>query len=83
MELAFTPAALKSLKALPKADAKRLVEALQLVAEQHPERMSFVTELTGGEGLWRARKGDYRAVYRVTATAIMVEAVGNRKDIYE
>ena len=83
MELVITPAALRSLRAMPKADAKRLVEAPQTVADQHPQRMSFVTEIIGNPGLWRARKGNHRALFRITDIAVVIEAVGSRKDIYE
>jgi mRNA-degrading endonuclease RelE of RelBE toxin-antitoxin system len=82
MQLIITPSALKALNSMPKADAKRLIEALQTVADQHPQRMSYVTEIAEAPGLWRARKGDYCAAYRITETSVVVETAGHRKDIY-
>ena len=82
MDLLITPGASKGLKAMPKVDARRLIEALRMVADQHPQRMSFVTEIVGSPGLWRARKGNYRALFRITETSAVVEAAGIRKDIY-
>lgn len=82
MEVLYENAALKSLKAMPKADAQRMMDALQQVADQYPQRMSYVTELQGQPGFWRARKGVWRAVYRQTETAIIVIAVDKRGEIY-
>ena len=83
MELVITPAAQKDFKATPKADANRLQTALQLAADSYPQRLSFVTEIVGNPGLWRARKGNYRALFRITKIAVVVVAAGSRKDIYE
>lgn len=82
MELIYETAALKDLKALPKVDAKRIMEALQQVADLHPQRLSFITEMQGNPGYWRARKGMWRAVYRQTDVAIEVVAVNKRGEIY-
>jgi mRNA-degrading endonuclease RelE of RelBE toxin-antitoxin system len=81
VELIVTPAALKQLRSLPKDDAKRLIAAMQEVAANHPQRMSFVAEMVGQPGRWRARKGDYRAIYEITDNEIVVLAIGSRKDI--
>lgn len=83
MGVLVTQTALRQLKALPKADAKRILAALNEIASAHPKRMAYVTELAGSDGAWRARKGDYRAIYKVTETHIVVIAIGNRKDIYK
>lgn len=83
MELIYEPAALRDLKGLPRADAKRIMEALRLVVDRHPQRQSFVTEMQGAPGYWRLRKGDWRAIYRQTETRIEVVRVGKRGEIYE
>lgn len=82
MELIYETAALKDLKALPNSDAKRIMEAMQQVADLHPQRLSFITEMQGNPGYWRARKGMWRAVYRQTDAAIEVVAVNKRGEIY-
>jgi mRNA-degrading endonuclease RelE of RelBE toxin-antitoxin system len=64
------------------ADARRLRAALQQVADDHPRRQSFVTEMVWMRDIWRARKGDFRAVFTVEGTTLRVISVGNRKDIY-
>lgn len=82
MDVIYEPAALVGLKAMPKADAKRMMDAIQQVASQHPQRMGYVTELQEQTGYWRARKGMWRAVYCQTETAIVVVGVNKRGEVY-
>ncbi len=83
MDLVISPAALKQLQAIPAPDAKRLLTALRQVAKLHPQRMSYVTEIVGAAGAYRARKGDYRAVFSVAGNTMTAVAVGHRKEVYE
>jgi mRNA-degrading endonuclease RelE of RelBE toxin-antitoxin system len=82
MDLVFELTALRQLRDIPKADAARIRAALQEIADTHPQRMPYATELAGSPTLWRARKGDYRAIYAITDKAIIVTEIGHRKDIY-
>lgn len=82
MEVIYETSAVKDLKALPKADAARMMDAIQQVADSHPQRLSFITEMQGMPGYWRARKGMWRAIYRQTDKAIEVVAVNKRGEIY-
>ncbi len=82
MALIVTPNALKQMKAMPKADQRRMFAALELIAGDITFRHSFVTELVGEPGVWRARKGDWRAIYTVASGDVVVRQVGNRKDLY-
>jgi len=34
------------------------------------------------EGLWSARRGDYRVVYKITDDAIQILRVDHRRDVY-
>ena len=83
MDLTFSPEATRQLLGIPRADAKRLHKALQQVADAHPQRMSFVSELVAEPGNWRLRKGDYRALYRLTENEMIVYRIGHRRDVYE
>ncbi len=83
MPLIITPAALKQMKAMPKADATRIMAALEQVAADLTTRFPFVTEMVGQPGIWRLRKGDWRAVYTIEGGDIVVMKVGNRKEIYQ
>lgn len=73
---------LPQLVAMPKRDRERLLEALELIAADPRRRFSFATEMVGQPGLWRLRKGDWRAVYRLRGGDVVVDRVGNRKDVY-
>lgn len=68
--------------AMPKRDRERLIEALQLVAADPTKRFPFVTQLVGESGAWRLRKGDWRAVYRIVGTDVILDRVGHRKEVY-
>ena len=83
MPVIITPSALKQMKAMPKADATRMLAALEQVAADLTTRLPFVTEMVGQPGIWRLRKGDWRAVYVIEGVNIVVIKVGNRKEIYQ
>jgi mRNA-degrading endonuclease RelE of RelBE toxin-antitoxin system len=82
MALLIPQDVVKQLGAMPKPDRKRLLDALEMVANSPSTRFSFVTELVGADGLLRLRKGDWRAVFRIHQGDVIVDRVGNRKDIY-
>lgn len=82
MPLIIPPDALRQLAKVPKVDRKRLVDALQQVADRPDFRFSFITELQGESGVWRLRKGDWRAVYRIVSGDVVVDRVGHRREIY-
>lgn len=82
MALLVPPDVLRQLEALPAIDRKRILDALQAVATNLEVRQPFVTALVGRPGAWRLRKGDWRAVYRVVAGDVVVDAVGHRREIY-
>ena len=82
MALIIRTAILKQMKAIPKADQLRIIEALELVADNPTMRMSFVTEMVGEPGVWRLRKGDWRATFVFEGDDVVVTRVGNRREIY-
>jgi mRNA interferase RelE/StbE len=68
---------------MPKADRERILEALKLVAQDLSVRQSFVTELVGEPGVWRLRKGEWRAVYTIESGDVVVRNVGHRREVYK
>lgn len=80
--LLIPPDVLKQMAFLPKADRKRILEALEAVAAAPYVRQSFVTEMIGQPGVWRLRKGDWRAAYRVEGDAVVVIWVMHRREAY-
>jgi len=82
MEVRYDPATIKQLRGIPKAEQKRLREALQQVADLHPQRQSFVTEIKEEPGYWRIRKGVWRAICHMDENALTVVQIGHRREIY-
>jgi mRNA-degrading endonuclease RelE of RelBE toxin-antitoxin system len=82
MAVLIPPDVLRQLAAIPRRDRERLLEALDMVAAEPAKRFPFVTELVGHPGVWRSRKGDWRAVYRIRGTDVVLDRVGNRRDVY-
>jgi mRNA interferase RelE/StbE len=80
--LIIPTAVLKQMKAMPKADQARIIDALEQVAENLTERMPFVTEMVGEPGVWRLRKGDWRAIFLIDGADVVVIRVGNRREVY-
>lgn len=82
MRLTISPAVQAQLDAMPKVDGKRMRDALHQVADMHPQRLGFVTELRGSTNRWRLRKGDWRAIYVIIGDEMELIAVEQRKEIY-
>lgn len=73
----------KTLKKIPKADLKKIVEAIQILGiNPFPEGCR---KLSGEEGTYRVRQGNYRIIYEVERKKliILVLKVGHRKDVYK
>jgi mRNA interferase RelE/StbE len=80
--LIIPTAVLKQMKAMPKADQARIIDALEQVAENLAVRMPFVTERVGEPGVWRLRKGDWRATFVIDGADVVVTRIGNRREVY-
>jgi mRNA interferase RelE/StbE len=82
MAVIIPPDVLRQLAVIPRRDRERLLKALEMVAAEPARRFPFTTELVGHPGIWRLRKGDWRAVYRIHGTDVVLDRVGNRRDVY-
>ena len=76
----FVLSALEQLRALPK-DARRLIGA-KLDRAQH-DLTGDIKKLKGFRNQYRLRAGNYRVLFELEGTCIVVYDVGDRKDIYE
>ncbi len=84
MKCYFKPSALEDLEQLPKDIRRRIVERIELYANSDVP-IKFAKKLTNTTlGEFRFRIGDYRVAFDVDKkrNAIIILAVGNRKDIY-
>ena len=77
------PAADRDLKKLPDAVQRRIVSAIETLADD--PRPPGTKKLAGQElNLWRIRVGDYRIVYQIQdeRLIVLVVRIGHRGDIY-
>lgn len=75
--------AVKELRDFPRDAVERILEAVEQLSE-NPYPVG-VRKLVGSEHTYRIREGDYRVIYTVAASALIVEVirVGHRKDVYD
>lgn len=74
--------AVRELHALPAQAAVRVGEAVGLLADD--PRPAGCKKLTGHQGLWRIRVGNYRVIYSIgdAVKLVCIEKVSDRKDAY-
>jgi mRNA interferase RelE/StbE len=79
----ITPAAQRIIKKLPKNIQKKLIEIIELLAED-PRPVGVVKLSTTGN-LYRVRTGDYRIIYEIQdqILLIVITKVGHRRDVYK
>ena len=80
-ELRFRKSASKDLDPIPKRDVKRIIEAIQALADDPRPPQS--KKLSGAEK-YRLRCGVYRVLYEIQddVLVVCVVKVGHRKDVY-
>jgi mRNA interferase RelE/StbE len=78
----FVPSAVKALERLPRAIQQRIVNAVELLAD-NPFPAGAV-KIVGDDSAFRIRVGDYRVLYEVQQQRliILVLRIGHRKDVY-
>jgi mRNA interferase RelE/StbE len=80
--IAWKRSATQELKRLPREIVRRILKAVeQLSTDPYP---SGVRKLVGSEHTYRIRAGDYRVIYDVMASALVIEIIriGHHRDIY-
>jgi mRNA interferase RelE/StbE len=82
--IAWTGACRRALTRLPEKVATAVVEFLYGSLASNPHRVGKPLKL-GLEGLYSARRGDYRVVYRIDDLKhqVTVVAIEHRSDIYQ
>jgi mRNA interferase RelE/StbE len=74
--------ALKSLEDIPKSDQVKIGKKIDGL-ETNP-RPHKVEKLAGQDNLYRIRSGDYRILYKIfdSLLVVLVVTIGNRKEVY-
>jgi mRNA interferase RelE/StbE len=80
-ELRFKPSVAKDLLGIPRGDVQRILARIE--ALRSDPRPTGCEKLSGQE-YYRVRQGQYRILYRVADTELVVEVVkvGHRREVY-
>ena len=80
--ITYVPSAAKAIRKLDKPTARRLLDAIEALADD--PRPPGCIQLKGGDGELRIRVGDHRIIYDVQddALVILVLRVGHRREVY-
>ncbi len=81
-KIEFAKQAAKQFKALPRQEQQRLKTKIDNL-ETDP-RPSGVVKLSGEKNLYRIRVGNYRIIYSIqdSRLLILIVKIGHRKDVY-
>jgi mRNA interferase RelE/StbE len=79
----LTSSAEKELQRLPRQVIARMISRLENLGSN--PRPPGCKKLKGGDREWRVRVGDYRAVYTIDDTKLLVEVtrIRHRSEVYE
>ncbi|MBW1728010.1 MAG: type II toxin-antitoxin system RelE/ParE family toxin [Deltaproteobacteria bacterium] len=74
--------AAKALKKISKSEQKRIIKAIDSLAENLPNLDT--TKMKGNNPFHKIRVGDYRIVYEIQddVLLILIVKIGHRKDVY-
>ena len=80
-DIAYKQSVAKDLAGLGKAEARRILDKIE---KDLPARADSYPALKGQfTGLRKLRVGDYRVVFAILGTQVLVLRIGQRKDISE
>ena len=82
MALLIPPAVFKQLAAIPRGDAKRLLDRLERIAQAPEDRHPNVVALMGAAGSYRVRQGDWRAVFSIEDGDVILDRIAHRREVY-
>ncbi len=79
----LAPAAARRLHKLDHVARRRVQAAIELLTEN--PRPPAAKRLVGGSGEWRVRTGDYRIIYEIhdSQLIVLVLQLGHRRDVYK
>ena len=78
-QIEIKPRAFKDLRGLPKAQANRILDAVEAL---HDNLAGDVKKLTNHTPEYRLRVGDYRILFEVESDIIVVYRITHRKNAY-
>jgi mRNA interferase RelE/StbE len=78
-DLQYKPKAQKSLRKLPRQTARRILHAIERLAD---DLQGDVKRLTEHEPAYRLRVGDYRVLFDVNGSTIIIYEIWHRQHDY-
>jgi mRNA interferase RelE/StbE len=78
-EIEFKPRAVKDLQSLPRSMSQRIVEKIEAL---RTDLAGDVKRLTNFTPEYRLRVGDYRVLFEVEASKVIIYRVKHRSDVY-
>jgi len=81
-EIIYSDRAQKFLTKIDREDSKRIRSKIKQYAANPEELKNKVIKLVGFP-LYRLRAGDYRVIFSETGEVILIEKIGNRRDVYK
>ena len=81
-DVKFTPRGLKDLEKLPKDIQKRIIKKLEFFRSQVDPLIFSKPLVNLSPATHRFRVGDYRIAFYLDKTAILVDRIGHRKEVY-
>ena len=83
MALILPRNAVEALAAMPKKERAQLRERLKAIAADPAGRHPGVEAMRGKPpGRLRVRQGDWRAIFSFDGADVVVERIGNRREVY-
>ena len=78
-EIEFKPRAIKDLQSIPKLTVERIIEKVEALRN---DLAGDVKRLTNFSPEYRLRVGDYRVLFEVEASKVIIYRVKHRSDAY-
>lgn len=80
--ISYVPSAARALRKFDESTARRLLREIEKLADD--PRPPGSIQLKGGDGEFRVRAGDYRIIYDVedSELVVLVLRLGHRREIY-
>ena len=77
----YKKSVIRDLKKLSKAEVSRILDQIEQELTKNPESCPVLKRQFAG--LRKYRIGDYRVIYALVGTDILVLRIGNRRDVYK
>jgi mRNA interferase RelE/StbE len=79
----FLKSAAKEFKKLPKLIQSKTINTLKMVEVDPYSEVLKMRKIRGKENLFRIRIGDYRLIYAIENSCIVIVRIRHRKNVYD